>query len=158
MARGSRIYSNASDKLSRYLRENGLRPSSIRKLVLERVCALPQPFTAKQLEEVCVAERISVGTIYNSLQLFVLAQILHATQRQRGKAATEYELITNRSALHMQIICTKCGRMQEIQDKAIAHLLQERKYTNFSMQNASVFVYGECKICRRKKSKKALDE
>jgi Fe2+ or Zn2+ uptake regulation protein len=83
-----------------------------------------------------------------------LAQILHATQRQRGAAATEYELIASRSSMRMQVVCTKCGRVQDIQDKAIAHLLQERKYSNFTMQYASVFVYGECKICRRRKDKK----
>lgn len=154
MAKGARTYTNTLDRLNRYLRDNGLRPSPVRNMVLEQVCLLKQPFTAQQLEEACTAERISVGTVYNSLRVFVLAQILHATQRQRGAAATEYELIASRSSMRMQVVCTKCGRVQDIQDKAIAHLLQERKYSNFTMQYASVFVYGECKICRRRKDKK----
>ena len=122
-------------------------------MVLEQACLLKQPFTARQLEEVCKEERISTGTVYNSLDLFVLAQILYASKRQRGKAATENELITNRSSFRMQMICTKCGRVQDIQDKAIARLLQERKYSNFNMQNASLFIYGECKVCRKKTKK-----
>ena len=129
-----------------------MRPSVVRNAVLEQACYLPQPFTAKQLVEVCKEQRISIGTVYNSLNLFISAQILHATERQRGKMATEYELITGNQH-HMQIICQKCGRVSDIQDRAIARLIQERKYSNFTLQHYSLFVYGECKVCRRLKRK-----
>lgn len=93
-----------------------------------------------------------MGTIYNSLNTFVDAQILRATERQRGKAATEYELITG-SSNRLQIVCKKCGRVTDITDKAITTLVQNRKYSNFNMQHFSLFIYGECRICRKKKIK-----
>lgn len=146
------LYNNAVERLNGYLKANEMRPSVVRNAVLEQACYLPQPFTAKQLVEVCKEQRISIGTVYNSLNIFISAQILHATERQRGKAATEYEVITGNQH-HMQIICQKCGRVSDIQDRAIARLIQERKYSNFTLQHYSLFVYGECKICRRLKRK-----
>lgn len=145
------LYNNALERLNRYVKTNGLRPSVVRNTVLEQACCLSQPFTAKQLVEVCQEQRISVGTVYNSLNIFISAQILHANERQRGKAATEYEVITGEHH-RMQIICQKCGRISDIQDKAIARLIKERKYSNFTLQHYSLFVYGECKVCRRQKS------
>ena len=130
-----------------------MRPSRVRNMVLEQACALKQPFTAAQLIDACAEQRISVGTVYNALDLFVLAQILHATERQRGKAATEYELVTS-PVTRIQIICQKCGRTKEIHDKAISLIVQERKYSNFNMQHFSLFIYGECKICPTKGAKK----
>ena len=115
MANTQRTYKAALDRLNTYMREHGLRPSQARKIVLERIWQLPQPFTAAQLEEACSEDRISTGTVYNSLNLFVMAQILHAIQRQRGKNVTEYELISL-NQVRMEVICRKCGRISEIHD------------------------------------------
>ena len=62
----------------------------------------------------------------------------------------EYELIGS-GVVRMEVICRKCGRVTEIHDKAITRLVQERKYSNFTPQQYSLFVYGECKVCRRLK-------
>lgn len=153
MPKSVRTYSNAQEKLARYLHENEKRPSKVRKMVLEHVCQLPQPFTAHQLQEACKADMISIGTVYNALDLFIDAQIIHATNRQRGKAATEYELITG-TANRMQIVCKKCGRTADFADPAITRMIKERKYSNFTIQNYSLIVYGECKVCRKKTIKR----
>lgn len=152
MVNTQRTYKAALDRLNTYMREHGLRPSQARKIVLERIWQLPQPFTAAQLEEACSEDRISTGTVYNSLNLFVMAQILHAIQRQRGKNVTEYELISL-NQVRMEVICRKCGRISEIHDKAITRMIQERTYSNFVPQQYSLFVYGECKLCRRLRQK-----
>jgi len=145
---GIKAHNTAVKQLEAYVRENNMRPSKVRNMVLEQVCQLPQPFTAEQLVHACQSERISVGTVYNSLNLFILAQILRAHDRQRGRAATEYELIAG-GPMRMQMMCTRCGRLTEIHDKAIERLVRERKYSNFNLQHFSLFIYGECKICRR---------
>ena len=137
------------DRLAAYIRANGMRPSAVRKMILKQVCGLPQPFLAKQLEEACLAERISVGSVYNALDLFIKADILRATKRQRGKAATEYELALG-SPVRMMVVCQRCGRRTEFNDKAIDRLVRERKYSNFNLQQYSLVVYGECKVCRKK--------
>lgn len=142
------IVSKPQEQLDRYIAEHNMRPSKVRNMVLEQVCLLSQPFTADQLAKACEAERISIGTVYNTLSLFISAQILHATQRQRGRTATEYELVTG-AHNRIQMICQRCGRVANLRDKAIENLIERRKYSNFNEQHFSLFVYGECKHCRR---------
>ncbi|MBO7459248.1 MAG: transcriptional repressor [Paludibacteraceae bacterium] len=144
-----KTYSSAITVLAKYVKEHNMRPSLVRNLVLEQVCCMPQPFTADLLIKACKIERISVGTVYNALNLFIDAQLLRATTRQRGKAATEYELAIG-GTMKMEVICTRCGRITEFHDKAVARLLQDRKYSNFNVAQVSIRVYGECKVCRRR--------
>ena len=154
MTVSQRTYNSAVKRMNAYLRQHEMRPSRVRDKVLSLICQLPQPFTAAQLEEACQAERISTGTVYNCLNLFTMAQILHAIERQRGRAVVEYEL-TPTNSVRMMVICHKCNRVTEIHDKAIARLVTERKYTNFEPQQFLMYVYGECKICRKKEPKEA---
>jgi len=125
-----------------------MRRTPVREMVLEQVCLLPQPFTADQLVQACAAERISIGSIYNTLSLFVSARILHAINRQHGRTSTQYELIQG-NTIRLQIICSKCQRVTTFKDKAIENLVMTRMYSNFNAQRISMFVYGECKHCRR---------
>ena len=143
------LYKSAQEKLNTYVRTHELRESAVRNLVLEQICRLPQPFVASQLEEVCKNERISVGTVYNAIHLFVDAKLLKVYDRGEGLTVTEYELMTSVSRSHMLIMCRKCGRRVAFNNKTISRLAMEHKYANFNQQNFTLVVYGECKICRR---------
>jgi len=146
--KGQKTYEAALSKLNEYVAEHHMRKSQVREMVLEQVCALPQPFTAEQLVQACAAERISQGTVYNTLDLFIKAQILHIFDRQYGNNTALYEVIPGRQ-VHLQVRCSKCGRISEIRDQAIDHLIRVRKYPNFELQRYSLLVYGECKHCRK---------
>lgn len=127
-------------------------------MVLEQVCQLPQPFTAADLVQACEQEHISVGTVYNTLNLLQTAQILYSIKRERGtNASTEYALIQPQS-VHIQVVCHKCGRKSEIKDEAITRLVKERRYTNFNMQGFSLYVFGECKRCSSKRMKQLTNK
>ena len=152
MKASENVHKAAEEKLREYIRSKQMRPSRVRNMVLEQVCLLPAPFTAEQLIEACAPERISVGTVYNALRLFVDAEIIHGIMRQRGRMTAEYEVITKEHNT-FQIICPKCGRVANIDDKAITRLITERKYSNFRMGHFNLYVYGECKLCRRKIAK-----
>ena len=143
------IYQAAQTQLEAYVIKHKMRHSQVRNMVLEQVCQLPQPFTAAHLEEVCKAERISTGTVYNVLHLLIEASLVKIYDRGVGQTVTEYELITEASRSHMQVICRKCGRRTFFYDNAIQRMVTERQYSNFNLQNYTLVVYGECKICRR---------
>lgn len=149
MKEENEIYQAAQAQLEAYVIKHKMRHSQVRNMVLEQVCQLPQPFTAAQLEEACKAERISTGTVYNVLHLLIEASLVKIYDRGVGQTVTEYELITDASRSHMQVICRKCGRRTFFYDKAIQRMVTERQYSNFNLQNYSLVVYGECKICRR---------
>ena len=150
-----KIYEVAQRKLDTYLRTHGKNPSRVRNMVLQQVCQMPSLFTAAELLEACMAERISQGTVYNSLNTFVDAMIVHVTRRQQGKPAMEYELIAGTST-KMRYICQKCGRAVEIRDKRLSSMIAERNYVNFKPEHFTLFVYGECKVCRRNARKEKV--
>lgn len=146
-----KIFGGALERLNAYIASHEMRFSPVREVVLEQACLLPQPFTADQLIEACLTEHVSQGTVYNCIRLFLDAQILHANERQRGRTSTEYEVITG-NITRAQIICQKCGRVSNFRDPAIERFVRERKYSNFNIQHFSLFVYGECKRCKQKKT------
>ena len=149
---GQRTYKAAQERLNAYVREHSLRDSKVRNMVFEQVFLLPHPFSAEQLTNACAVERISKGTVYNTLNLLVDAGILQTIDRQLGQLAKEYEIAVVQTS-SMEMVCSRCGRKVKIQDKAITRMLRERTYANFIMKNFSLTVYGECKVCRSKKSK-----
>lgn len=150
MASANRSYDIALARLNAYIKAKKLRASTTRNKVLEKICRLRQPFTAEQLTEACAEEIVSLATIYNALTLFVSAQIIHASHRQRGSTVTEYELITG-SSNRLQIICTTCGKKSNFHDNAIERQIKEHQFYKFDYQHFSLFVYGECNTCKKKK-------
>lgn len=145
-------YESALEHLNAYIAEHNMRHTPEREMVLMEICEMPQPFTADKLTERCQKLRLSQGTVYNTLNLFVSARILHCFIRENGRAATEYELTTG-SKSHIQIICNNCGRLAEVHDKAIEHIVASRKYSNFVPHLYTMRIYGQCKVCRSLKNK-----
>lgn len=154
MGKVFKIFGAALERMNAYVQEHKGRYSSTREKVLEQVCVLPQPFTAEQLEAACQGDKISSGTVYNCLQLFLNANIIHATKRQKGHQATEYELITG-NQIRMQRVCQQCGRATNFRAPAVDHLIRDLKSQNFFMQHYTLFLYGECRKCRLQREKKA---
>ena len=149
----SKTYDAAQERLNAYIRQEKLRVSPVRQTILEKVCLLKQPFTAEQVIEACTDEFISDATIYNALNLFVSAQILLATKRERGHAAVEYEL-TFSTHSRMQIVCLECGRVTNMRDKVLEQYIKGYKYYNFNPNRVSMTIYGVCKHCRKPKRDK----
>lgn len=137
----------ATERLNAYIEDNAMRQSPTRMMVLERICALPQPFTGKQLEEVCAGEQISRGTVYNVLEVLQNAQIICPIASQPGSGHMQYELVTSIPS-RMRYVCEMCGRKVEIRDKVLEKLIKTRHYYNFVPRRLSLLVYGVCKKCR----------
>lgn len=142
-------YISAKAKLDAYLVSHRLRHTQERYILLQALCEMEQPFIAGALVEVARSQHISQATVYNSIALFVSAQILHCVGREYGRAGAKYELITD-GTIHMELICKRCGRVSRFRDVAIENLVRARRYSNFNLQHYSFYVYGECKTCKRK--------
>jgi Fe2+ or Zn2+ uptake regulation protein len=143
----------ALTRLNAYIAEHNGRYSAVREQVLEKACYLPQPFTAEQLVAVCADDRISKGTIYNALRLFVKVNIVHAFDRQREHKVTEYEIVTT-TQNRLQTVCEKCGKVQSFHDQVIERIIRERKYSNFILQHFTLLAYGQCRRCKEKQTQK----
>lgn len=154
MAVSKKTYEAAFAKLHAHVVEHGLRESPIRSVVLDKILQImPQPFTAEELEMVCQEERVSAGTVYNALRLFVEVGILTVLDRERGQNTREYILATEKRN-HMLATCEMCGRVMEIHDQSIERIVKDRRSDTFSMNHFTLLLYGVCKRCRNKKPQK----
>ena len=143
-------YKAALNKLETYIKDNGLRHTPERYTLLRHICALEQPFGIDTLAgSLSEEDRISPATIYNTINLLVSAQILHCVSRRDGRKYAQYQL-TAQPAVRFELVCTRCGRISSFKDKAIENLIRTRKYSNFNLQGYSLYIYGECKTCKRK--------
>lgn len=141
-------YREAERKLDKFIARNQLRRTPERFIILRHACDLGNPFTAGQLMQLAQQDHISQGTVYNTLSLLVSAQILWCLGKRGTKA--EYEVVTG-GKIRMQLRCSECGRVADFKDVAIENLVNARKYSNFNISHFSLYVYGSCKTCRRKK-------
>ncbi len=118
-----------------------------REVVLGIVCNLKQPFMPCQVIERANEKHISQATVYNCITLFEKIGILHLLER-RVRSKSQYEVITTQPN-RLRLICKKCGRESDFKDLAITNAVRLRKYSNFTPEHFTLFVYGECKYCRK---------
>ena len=123
-----------------------MRHSPTRNMVLEEACKLPQPFSAAELIEAVTPLHISVPTVYNVLQLLSKARVLCKVNRDSTREHAKYEIIAGKSYT-IQIFCTRCGRVGQVQSSVLNNAIRDYKFNNFTMNRFSLFVYGECKSC-----------
>lgn len=141
-------YRIAEGKLKAYIDAHGMRHTQERLMLLRHICDLPKHFTAEELVQLAEQDHISQATVYNALSLFADIHILFCLNRQYGRKRAEYELLVHGDS-HTQIICERCGRVSDFNDTAIRNILKSRKFSNFNMLHYSLYVYGQCKVCRR---------
>jgi len=142
------VYAKAEMMLNEYMGMHRMHNSQERWMLLRRVTEICGRFTAKDLEEWASKRFISRATVYNSLDLFEKAHVVHCLHRQHSGRVMEYECALGERA-SMMIICSKCGRVARVSDKATEVSIRLKKYPNFIMQHYSVYVFGECKECKK---------
>ena len=129
-----------------------MRISPEREYVLRAVTDFKEAFTIADLTEKLDGGemRISKASLYNHMILFATVNIIHRLDRQFGQNRTLYEVTLGKPE-SMRLICSRCGRVSPFRDIGVHRILKERKYSNFEPETYSVYVFGTCKQCRRKK-------
>jgi Fe2+ or Zn2+ uptake regulation protein len=141
-------FKHAYQLLCEYIEKHNLRHTNERKLILSSVCAL-QRFSVEELRLSLTTLTISRATVYNALTTMEKAGIIYRIEKDFGKRAGLYELAFIKTS-SVKIICQKCGRISEIKDSTIQRMLDDKNFTNFVQDCFSLYIYGHCKVCRRK--------
>jgi len=142
-------YHRALTLLNDYLKANNMRHTAEREMILQVLSEVRTPtFTTKQVENEVSKLHISLPTLYNSLRLFISARILYKIDRVSGMQQEHYGWYVD-AKNSMVIVCTNCGRTARFTDKAIQNTIYNRKYANFVPAHYAMFVYGQCRACRR---------
>lgn len=141
------ILQSSSDLLRAYLDEHQLRHTPERFAILAAVCKL-QRFTIDELRASLENLTVSRATIYNTLSLFEDAKIVHRLSKEFGVRTAQYELVKS-SDSSVRIICQCCGRVGIVKDPTINRMLADKRWSNFVPDHFSLYVFGNCKVCRR---------
>ena len=117
-------------------------------MILAKICEL-QRFTIDELRSKLTDITISRATVYNTLSLLEDARLIQKLDKEFGVRTAQYELV-HASDSSVQVICQRCGRVSTVRDTTISRMLADKKWSNFVPHHFSLYVFGHCKVCRRK--------
>lgn len=143
-------YYIARTKLAEYLDSKRLRRTPERFAILEVVFLHNDHFGIEALYDE-MEERsyhVSRSTIYNTIELFIECGLVR--KHQFGTNQAVYEKVIS-SGNHHHLICTECGKIKEVKDVDLMTYISGRRYGAFSVSYISLYVYGVCSTCQRKK-------
>jgi len=135
-------------KFSEYLDAHGMRKTTERYAILQRIMSINGHFTIEELQQMIDNEgfRVSRSTVYNTVELLMDAKMLRRHVFEGMQA--QYERIT---MPHTHLICTSCGKVKEVRDPNFAAFMNARRFNAFNTDHYSLYVYGTCSTCARKR-------
>lgn len=148
-------YYIARTKLAEYLESKGLRKTPERFTILETVFLHNDHFGVETIynEMERRSYHVSRSTVYNTMELFCECGLVR--KHQFGTNQAVYEKVVS-SGSHHHLICTECGKIREMKDADLISQISNRKYGTFSVSYVSLYVYGVCPACQRKRRRGML--
>jgi Fur family ferric uptake transcriptional regulator len=147
---GRRDFAEARRAFDAYIAAQKLKHSRPRMEIMEVFLAAGEHLTAEELHRRVKAQfpAIGVATVYRTLKLMHAGGLCSELKLKDGTA--RYESLCGR-AHHDHLICTRCGRLEEVVDEDI-EALQEKlfKRHGYAPQWHSLELYGLCGACQKK--------
>ena len=134
-------------RFGRQLRDNGYRLTPQRLMILEAVAEQAGHLTVEDIHERVVQQypEISLSTIYRTLE--TLRGLGLVTQTDMGNGREEYHFAEQ--AHHHHLVCTACGKVQDLDQCAIADVMRElSEATGYQVEGHWLELYGRCAGCR----------
>lgn len=132
-------------RLREYLRENGLKTTKQRQVILDVFIELNRHVSLDELLITVQSKMPQVGmaTIYRTMRLFVGASIAH--ERKFDGGLTRYELAIE-GEHHDHLICILCGHIFEFEDDVIESRQEVIAHSHgLIITSHKLEIYGRCK-------------
>lgn len=145
-------YDTLIDSFKKVLKENGLKFTKQREILVKTLYNGTEHFTPEKLY-LLVKEKhpelnLGIATVYRTLNLLEEADMV--TTITFGSQGKKFELATKPHHDHM--ICKHCGDIVEFEDAAIEkRQLAIAKEYGFQPTSHIMQLYGICKNCQKKK-------
>lgn len=147
-------YDALLERFKRVLRDNGLKYTKQREVLLQTLYNNNEHFTPEQLY-LYIKERhpglnVGIATVYRSLNL--LEESGMVTSISFGAQGKKFELANKPH--HDHIICRQCGVIVEFEDQVIEkRQLTIAKDNGFKLTGHIMQLYGVCSECNKQKIK-----
>lgn len=145
---------NVRARFDEYMRRNRKRRTPERFAIFDAVAHINGHFTAEHLGNILSDKgfRVSVATVYSTLRL--LKDFGMVTMHAVGNQAAVFEKVANgQQACHNHLICTGCGKIKDSRDPALGPVIENSKFAGFSQTYYTLYIYGLCGACSRRKKK-----
>jgi Fur family ferric uptake transcriptional regulator len=141
------ITNDQTERIVRTLERAGYQATPNRRLVASLVATTGGHFTAADLLERGRRERVRIGraTIFRALALLASLHILERLDLPSGAHAY---VKCDPDEHHHHLICSVCGRSEEVADGEMARLIEEigRRH-GYRIQSHRLELFGTCPSC-----------
>lgn len=149
------------DRFKKLLKENGLKVTNQRIIILEVLEARPnEHLTAEEIYE-CVKEKypeIGLATVYRTIQLLSELNLIDKLNLDDGYVRYEIGKQGNdeNGHHHHHLICLSCGKVLTFQDDLLESIEQKIEETmGFLVSDHEAKFYGYCKCCRKNENQES---
>jgi Fur family transcriptional regulator, ferric uptake regulator len=144
-------YNKLLNDFKQLLRDNGLKFTIQREVILEMLYSSDEHLTPESLHHLIQEKHpdlnTGIATVYRTLSLLEDSDMV--TSLSFGAQGKKYEL--GAKDHHDHIICTKCGTISEFVDDEIESRQKKiAEELGFLMQEHSMQIYGICQKCQTK--------
>ncbi|MGN0426130.1 MAG: Fur family transcriptional regulator [Acetatifactor sp.] len=144
------------EQFKRILKENGLKVTRQRLVVLEAISSCPEEhLSADEIFALVKVDcpEIGLATVYRTIQLLSELHLIDRINFDDGYVRYEMGSAFDREQKHHHhhLICSNCGKVISFQDDLLEELEEKiARTTGFEVVDHEVKLYGHCIDCRRK--------
>jgi Fur family transcriptional regulator, peroxide stress response regulator len=132
-------------QMLRALKETGFRLTQQRRAIIDFIAGREDHPSAKQIFEVLQTKTdISFATIYNTLETLVKIELIKEIDFEHKENRYDTNLRP-----HLNLVCTKCGSIQDVEFKLPVTPQQVKADTKFTTTNYRLEFMGVCAQCNK---------
>jgi Fur family transcriptional regulator, ferric uptake regulator len=141
------ISADQAERIIQALERAGYQATPNRRLVAALVAATGGHFTAAELLERGRRERVNIGraTVFRALELLTSLRVVERLDLPSGSHAY---VVCDPDEHHHHLVCSSCGRSQDIADGELARLVDEvgRRH-GYRIEAHRLELFGTCPAC-----------
>ena len=141
------INTTQTKRIVEALEKAGYQATPNRRLVADLVASTSGHFTAAELLERGRRQRVNIGraTVFRALEVMTSLRVVERLDLPSGAHAY---VVCDPDAHHHHIVCSGCGRTEDIADGELAGVVDEiARRSGYRIESHRLELFGTCRAC-----------